>query len=182
MEQHLGYFCRAYVGQDVQANVIARTLREAELEITRMIRGGAMAAHAVQHGRPDHEPVLVASAYGGIGGRRDVALPARRTRDRSSTAGRPLISSKTKILDDRWVVIELSPTGIKEYSAFGKAVRAIWGSAATPEPSNHAINNTTDPGETSTSRTSQTDQLRRRTEEIPCPTPNGKMNSAVRAD
>src|SRR5277367_2866105 len=39
--------------------------------------------------------------------------------------------SKTKILDDRWVVIELSPTGIKEYSAFGKAVRAIWGSAAT---------------------------------------------------
>ncbi len=65
MEPHLGYFCRAYVGQDVQANVIARTLREAELEITRMIRGGAMAAHAVQHGWPDHEPVLVASAYGG---------------------------------------------------------------------------------------------------------------------
>ena len=65
MEQDLGYFCRAYVGQDVQANVIARTLREAELEITRMIRGGAMTAHAVQHGWPDHEPVLVASAYGG---------------------------------------------------------------------------------------------------------------------
>ncbi len=41
MEPDLGYFCRAYVGQDVQANVIARTLREAELEITRMIRGGA---------------------------------------------------------------------------------------------------------------------------------------------
>ena len=65
MEQDLGYFCRAYVGQDVQANVIARTLREAEQEITRMIRGGAMTAHAVPHGWPDHEPVLVASAYGG---------------------------------------------------------------------------------------------------------------------
>ena len=65
MEQDLGYFCRAYVGQDVQANVIARTLREAEQEITRMIRGGAMTAHAVQHGWPDYEPVLVASAYGG---------------------------------------------------------------------------------------------------------------------
>ena len=65
MEPHDGYFCRAYVGQDVQANVIARTLREAEQEITRMIRGGAMTAHAVQHGWPDHEPVLVASAYGG---------------------------------------------------------------------------------------------------------------------
>ena len=48
MEPHDGYFCRAYVGQDVQANVIARTLREAEQEITRMIRGGAMTAHAVR--------------------------------------------------------------------------------------------------------------------------------------
>jgi hypothetical protein len=38
-------------------------------------------------------------------------------------------------MDDRWVVIELSETGIKEYGAFGKAVRAVWGSAATPEPS-----------------------------------------------
>ena len=47
MEPHDGYFCRAYIGQDVQANVIARTLREAEQEITRMIRGGAMSAHAV---------------------------------------------------------------------------------------------------------------------------------------
>jgi hypothetical protein len=60
MEAHLGYFCRSYVGQDVQGNVIARTLREAEQEIARMIRGGAMTAHAVQHGWPDHEPVLVA--------------------------------------------------------------------------------------------------------------------------
>ena len=41
MEQQVGYFCRAYVGQDVQANVIARTLLEAELEIARMIRSGA---------------------------------------------------------------------------------------------------------------------------------------------
>ena len=35
--------------------------------------------------------------------------------------------SKTRILDDRWVIIELSPVGIQEYKAFGKAVRAIWG-------------------------------------------------------
>jgi hypothetical protein len=86
MEQHLGYFCRAYIGQDVQANVIARTLREAELEITRMIRGGAMVAHAVEHGWPDHEPVLVASAT--------AARPTGRcgdtcgkARERSSTVG-----------------------------------------------------------------------------------------------
>jgi hypothetical protein len=42
--------------------------------------------------------------------------------------------SKTKILDDRWVVIELSSSGIKEYSAFGKAVRAIWGATTVAEP------------------------------------------------
>src|SRR5277367_2242638 len=88
MEPHLGYFCRAYVGQDVQANVIARTLREAEQEITRMIRGGAMTAHAVQHGWPDHEPVLVASAYGGTanGGLGGICA---RIRARSLTAGKP---------------------------------------------------------------------------------------------
>ena len=39
---------------------------------------------------------------------------------------RTAYASKTKILDDRWVVIELCSNGIKEYSAFGKAVRAIW--------------------------------------------------------
>jgi hypothetical protein len=42
-------------------------------------------------------------------------------------------SSKTKILDDRWVVIELSAVGIQEYSAFGKAVRAIWGVATSSQ-------------------------------------------------
>src|ERR1700689_2572440 len=134
MEQHAGYFCRAYIGQDVQANVIARSLREAELEITRMIRSGAMVAHAVQHGRPDHEPVLVASAYGGTADGemwRYLRQNAGPEFDRWEIAYR----SKTKILDDRWVVIELSPVGIKEYSAFGKAVRAIWGSAtASSEP------------------------------------------------
>jgi hypothetical protein len=53
--------------------------------------------------------------------------------------------SKTKILEDRWVVIELSLTGIKEYGAFGKAVRAIWGSpTASPElsPANEAVRKT----------------------------------------
>ena len=130
MEPDLGYFCRAYVGQDVQANVIARTLREAELEITRMIRGGASTAHAVQHGWPDHEPELVASAYGGTADGelwRYLRHKAGPEFERWEVAYR----SKTKILDDRWVVIELSSAGIKEYGAFGKAVRAIWGSATT---------------------------------------------------
>jgi hypothetical protein len=133
MEPQVGYFCRAYIGEDVQANVIARTLREAELEITRMIRGGAETAHAVQHGWPDHEPVLVASAYGGPADGelwRYLRHGVGPEFDRWQAA----YLSKTKILDDRWVVIELSATGIKEYSAFGKAVRAIWGSAASEVP------------------------------------------------
>ena len=128
MEPHLGYFCRAYVGQDVQANVIARTLWEAEQEITRMIRGGATIAHAVQHGWPDHEPVLVASAADG-----EMWRYLRENKGPEFDRWQTAYGSKTKILDDRWVVIELSPGGIKEYSAFGKAVRAIWGSAATTE-------------------------------------------------
>jgi hypothetical protein len=130
MEQDLGYFCRAYIGQDVQANVIARNLREAEQEITRMIRGGATSAHAVPHGAPDHEPVLVATAYGGTADG-EMWRYLRHNKgpefDRWATA----FQSKTKILDDRWVVIELSASGIKEYSAFGKAVRAIWGTATS---------------------------------------------------
>ncbi len=133
MEQHFGYFCRAFVGQDVQANVIARTLLEAELEITRMIRGGAMAAHAVQHGMPDHEPVLVASASDGIA-TGEMWRYLRQNTGPEFERWQVAYRSKTKILDDRWVVIELCPTGIKEYSAFGKAVRAIWASAAAPSP------------------------------------------------
>jgi hypothetical protein len=133
MEPHLGYFCRAYVGQDVQANVIARTLREAEQEITRMIRGGAMTAHAVQHGWPDQEPVLVASAYGGTADG-EMWRYLRQNKGPEFDRWQAAYQSKTKILDDRWVVIELSISGIKEYSAFGKAVRAIWGSATTAEP------------------------------------------------
>ena len=129
MEQDLGYFCRAYVGQDVQANVIARTLREAEMEITRMIRGGAARAHAVPHGAPDSEPVLVATAYGGTADG-EMWRYLRHNQGQEFERWQAAYQSKTKILDDRWVVIELSPTGIKEYSAYGKAVRAIWGSAA----------------------------------------------------
>ena len=134
MEQHHGYFCRAYIGQDVQANVIARNLREAELEITRMIRGGAMSAHAVQHGWPDHEPILVASAYGGTADG-ELWRYLRQKEGPEFERWQAAFRSKTKILDDRWVVIELSPSGIKEYSAFGKAVRAIWGSASTTSES-----------------------------------------------
>jgi hypothetical protein len=53
--------------------------------------------------------------------------------------------SKTKILEDRWVVIELSLTGIKEYGAFGKAVRAIWGSplaSSEMSPANEVVHKT----------------------------------------
>ncbi|HTZ59041.1 MAG TPA: hypothetical protein VMB49_13120 [Acidobacteriaceae bacterium] len=134
MEQDLGYFCRAYLGQDVQANVIARTLREAEAEITRMIRGGAMRAHAVQHGWPDHEPVLVASAYGGTADA-EMWRYLRHNKGPEFDRWQTAYQSKTKILDERWVVIELSSSGITEYGAYGKAVRAIWGTATTvPEP------------------------------------------------
>lgn len=127
MEQHLGYFCRAFVGQDVQANVIARTLKEAELEITRMIRGGALAAHAVPHGSPDHEPVLVATAYGGVADG-EMWRYLRHKDGPEFERWQAAYCSRTKILDERWVVIECSAAGIKEYGAFGKAVRAIWGS------------------------------------------------------
>jgi hypothetical protein len=133
MEQDLGYFCRAYVGQDVQANVIARTLREAEAEITRMIRGGALRAHAVAHGWPDHEPVLVASAYGGSADA-EMWRYLRFNKGPEFERWQAAFNSKTKILDDRWVVIELSSSGITEYAAYGKAVRAIWGTAtSSPE-------------------------------------------------
>jgi hypothetical protein len=138
MGQEPGYFCRAYVGQDVQANVIARTLGEAELEIARMIRGGAMAAHAVGHGMPDHKPELVASAFGGMADGemwRYLRQNAGPEFDRWQAA----FQSKTKILDDRWVVIELSSVGIQEYSAFGKAVRAIWGVTTSSEPTHEKI-------------------------------------------
>jgi hypothetical protein len=113
--------------------VIARTLLEAELEITRMIRGGAMAAHAVQHGRPDHEPVLVASASGGKADG-EMWRYLRQNSGVEFERWRTAYASKTKILDDRWVVIELCSNGIKEYSAFGKAVRAIWANATAHPP------------------------------------------------
>jgi hypothetical protein len=132
MEQDLGYFCRAYVGQDVQANVIARTLREAEMEIARMIRGGADIAHAVPHGASDSEPVLVATAYGGTADG-EMWRYLRQNHGPEFDRWQVTFQSKTKILDDRWVVIELSATGIKEYSAYGKAVRAIWGTATAAQ-------------------------------------------------
>jgi hypothetical protein len=124
------YFCRAYAGQDVQANLIARSLREAELEITRMIRSGAMAAHAVEHGRPDYEPALVASVEG-AGADAEIWRYLRHKDGTEFERWQAAFESKTKILDDRWVIIELCSHGIKEYGAFGKAVRAVWGSAAS---------------------------------------------------
>lgn len=131
MSQEAGYFCRAFVGADVQANVTTRTLSEAEAEITRMIRAGAASAHAIQHGRPDCEPVLVARASGGIATGelcRYLHQNAGPEFDRWQVA----YQSKSRLLDDRWAIVELSATGIKEYGAFGKAVLAIWGKAPSP--------------------------------------------------
>ena len=127
MEQAPGYFCRAYVGQDVQANVIARTLREAEAEIARMIKAGAMTARAVEHGKPDHEPVLVANSDGGAPDA-EIWRYLRQSEGAEFARWQAAYLSRTKILDERWVVIELSAGGIKEFGAFGKAVRAVWGS------------------------------------------------------
>jgi hypothetical protein len=89
-----------------------------------MIRGGAMAAHAVQHGMPDHEPILVATIADG-----EVWRYLRADSGPEFERWKTAYQSKTKILDDRWVVIELNTDAIKEYSAYGKAVRAIWGNA-----------------------------------------------------
>lgn len=131
MNQETGYFCRAFVGADVHTNIATRTLREAEAEITRMIRAGAGKAHAVQHGRPDYEPVLVACAARGIATGelcRYLHQKSGPEFDRWQVA----YQSKTRLLDDRWAVIELSSAGIREYGAFGKAVLTIWGTPTAP--------------------------------------------------
>ncbi len=126
MSQESGYFCRSFVGADVQANVTTRTLREAEAEITRMIRGGAASAHAIPHGNPDHEPVLVARASNGIA-TGELCRYLRQSSGPEFDRWQVAYQSKSKLLDDRWAVVELSASGIKEYRAFGKAVLAIWG-------------------------------------------------------
>lgn len=131
MNKEAGYFCRAYVGADVQANVTTRTLWEAEAEITRMIRSGAASARAVQHGRPDYEPVLVAEAsHGNAAGelRRYLRQDSGPEFDRWQVA----YQSEHRLLDDRWSVVALSSSGIHEYGAFGKAVLAIWGKPPSP--------------------------------------------------
>jgi hypothetical protein len=131
MNQDAGYFCRAFVGADVQANVTARTLREAEAEITRMIRGGAASAHAIQHGRPDHEPSLVAVASNGLASG-ELCRYLRQSSGPEFDRWQVAYQSKDRLLDERWAVVELSASGIKEYGAFGKAVLAIWGNTAAP--------------------------------------------------
>ena len=129
MNQDAGYFCRAFVGADVQANVTTRTLREAEAEITRMIRAGAGKAHAIQHGRPDHEPVLVAKASNGIS-TGELWRYLRQSSGPEFDRWQVAFQSKSRLLDERWSVVELSAQGIQEYGAFGKAVLAIWGNAS----------------------------------------------------
>jgi hypothetical protein len=131
MSQEAGYFCRGFVGSDVQANVTTRTLREAEAEITRMIRAGAARAHAIQHGRPDHEPILVAKASNGIA-TGELCRYLRQGSGPEFDRWQVAFQSKSRLLDDRWAVVELSSSGIKEYGAFGKAVLAIWGNS-TPK-------------------------------------------------
>ena len=126
MSQETGYFCRSFVGGDVQANVTARTLREAEAEITRMIRSGAQSAHAVQHGSPDHEPVLVAKASNGIA-TGELCRYLRQSSGPEFDRWQVAFQTKNRLLDDRWAIVELSASGIGEYRAYGKAVLAIWG-------------------------------------------------------
>ena len=129
MNQEAGYFCRAFVGSDIQANVTTRTLREAEAEITRMIRSGAATAHAIQHGHPDSAPVLVARASLGIATGelcRYLHQNAGPEFDRWQVA----YQSRSRLLDERWAVVTLSAAGIKEYGAYGKAVLAIWGNGS----------------------------------------------------
>ncbi len=121
-----GYFCRAFVGSDVQANVATRTLREAEAEITRMIRSGAARAHAIQHGRPDHEPTLVAKASS-ENGSGELCRYLRQSSGPEFDRWQVAFQSKSRLLDERWGVVQLSASGIGEYGAFGKAVLAIWG-------------------------------------------------------
>jgi hypothetical protein len=131
MNRDAGYFCRGFVGADLQTNVTARTLREAEAEITRMIRSGAVSAHAVQHGRPDHEPVLVAKAANGIASG-ELCRYLRHSSGPEFDRWQVAYQSPTRLLDDRWAVVELSASGIREYGAYGKAVLAIWKNPPTP--------------------------------------------------
>ena len=67
----------------------------------------------VQHGRPDHEPVLVATVAGG-----EVWRYLRANDGAEFELWKKAYRSKTKILEDRWVVIELNTDGIKEYGAY----------------------------------------------------------------
>jgi hypothetical protein len=128
MSHEAGYFCRAFVGSDVQANVTTRTLREAEAEITRMIRAGAARAHAIPHGRPDHEPVLVARAFNGIASG-ELCRYLRHGSGPEFDRWQVAFQSPTKLLDERWAVVDLSAEGIKEYGAYGKAILTIWSNA-----------------------------------------------------
>jgi hypothetical protein len=80
-----------------------------------------------------HEPVLVASASDGTAAG-EMWRYLRQNTGPEFERWQVAYHTKTKILDDRWVVIELCSTGIKEYSAFGKAVRAIWASATAHSP------------------------------------------------
>lgn len=131
MSQETGYFCRAYIGADVQANVTTRTLWEAEVEITRMIRSGAVRAKVVQHGRPDHEPILVAEASHGIA-TGELCRYLRHNSGPEFDRWKVAYESESHLLDDRWSVVAVSPTGIQEYGAYGKAVLAIWGKPPIP--------------------------------------------------
>ena len=131
MSQETGYFCRAFVGSDVHANVTARTLREAEAEITRMIRGGAGRASAIPHGKPDHEPILVATASNGIA-HGELCRYLHQSSGPEFDRWQVAYQSKTGLLDERWAVAALSASGIREYGAFGKAVLAIWDNPPLP--------------------------------------------------
>jgi hypothetical protein len=90
-----------------------------------MIRAGAARAHAIPHGRPDHEPILVAKASNGIA-TGELWRYLRHGSGPEFDRWQVAFQSKGKLLDERWVIVALSSTGIAEYGAFGKAVLAIW--------------------------------------------------------
>jgi hypothetical protein len=134
MSQEAGYFCRAFVGSDVQANVTTRTLREAEAEITRMIRAGAASAHAIPHGKPDHEPILVARASNGSRSG-ELCRYLRQNSGPEFDRWQVAFQSSARLLDERWAVVALSASGIQEYGAYGKAVLTIWSKHSSSQAS-----------------------------------------------
>jgi hypothetical protein len=127
MTKDPGYFCRSFIGRDLQSNLAVPTLRLAEIELARMIAAGATSAYAIQHGKSDQERELVALCVSNSDrGCRAVDL-RRYLHDRDGPEYKrwqDAYRSEQRLLDGRWKVVELCVAGIHEYGAVGKAVLA----------------------------------------------------------